>query len=781
MESELDLELNIQPKPLTNWVNAPEVADLKQDYTSALTAHSIHKDRVDGYIYNLLGKTNFKKSRKRSSVQPKLIRKQAEWRYAALSEPFLSNDKLFKVTPVTYEDSFAAKQNELLLNHQFTVDINRVNLIDTYIRTAVDTGTAILRTGWEEFSYDFEYNKPSYTIEEIDQEDIFNVAKFNRVAKQSKDPHIVQTIPIEWLNAVKVSENETTRRKEELQQQLVSQAQEQLAIAQQNGMGPEELQQRQEAIMQDIQQQVDAVPPAMYMPKSTGSSMKKKTRVINRPTVEVCDYRDIIVDPSCLGNFDKAEFVIYVFDTCKADLIADGRYQNLDAIQNNIQRTDRYDIHGDNFRDPARKKLTAYEYWGNWDIHGDGTKVPIVATWIGDVMIRLEENPFPDKKPPFVFVSYLPVPNDLYGEPDGALLVENQEIIGALTRGMIDLLGRSANSQVGIAKGTLDTVNKDRFDKGLDYEFNPTMPPANAIFQHTYPEIPQSALTLLQLMENDAEALTGVKAYAGGISGDQLGKTATGVRGVLDAASKREMGILRRLADGLIQIAKKIIAMNSQFLNEQEVIRVTNQDFVEVRRDDLVGNFDLALDVSTAEQDNAKSEELSFILQTLGNNVDPSFSQIVLSEICRLKHMPELAERIANFEPKPDPLAEKLKELQVQLAEAEIQKVQAEIQKLGADTQLNSAKAQTEAVNAQVRPMEVQMEMDMNEAKNTLNRALAEKHNLDYLQEIQGIKHKQNMEIQAAQAKAQADKSAQELALRYAFGDFDKTSKKESK
>ena len=781
MESELDLDLNIQPKPLTNWVNAPEVADLKQDYTSALTAHSIHKDRVDGYIYHLLGKTSFKKSRKRSSIQPKLIRKQAEWRYAALSEPFLSNDKLFKVTPVTYEDSFAAKQNELLLNHQFTVDINRVNLIDTYIRTAVDTGTAILRTGWEEFSYDFEYNKPSYTIAEIDQEDIFNVAKFNRIAKQSKDPHVIQTIPIEWLDAIKVSENETTRRKEELQNQLVSQAQEQLAIAQQNGMAPEELQQRQEAIMQDIQQQVDAVPPVMYMPKATSSSMRKKTRVVNRPTVEVCDYRDIIVDPSCLGNFDKAEFVIYVFDTCKADLIADGRYQNLDAIQNNIQRTDRYDIHGDNFRDPARKKLTAYEYWGNWDIHGDGTKVPIVATWIGDVMIRLEENPFPDKKPPFVFVSYLPVPNDLYGEPDGALLKENQEIVGALTRGMIDLLGRSANSQVGIAKGTLDTVNKDRFDKGLDYEFNPTMPPANAIFQHTYPEIPQSALTLLQLMENDAEALTGVKAYSGGMSGDQLGKTATGVRGVLDAASKREMGILRRLADGLIQIAKKIIAMNSQFLNEQEVIRVTNQDFVEVRRDDLVGNFDLALDVSTAEQDNAKSEELSFILQTLGNNVDPSFSQIVLSEICRLKHMPELAERIANFEPKPDPIAEKLKELQVQLAEVQLQKVQAEIQKLGADTQLNSAKAQTEAVNAQVRPMEVQMEMDMNEAKNTLNRALADKHNLDYLQEIQGVKHKQAMEIQGAQAKAQLDKSAQELALKYAFGGFDKSSKKESK
>lgn len=51
-------------------------------------------------------------------------------------------------------------------------------------------------------------------------------------------------------------------------------------------------------------------------------------------------------------------------------------------------------MYADNFRDPARKRITAYEYWGNWDINGDGTKTAIVATFVGSTMIRCELNPF---------------------------------------------------------------------------------------------------------------------------------------------------------------------------------------------------------------------------------------------------------------------------------------------------------------------------------------------------------------------------------------------------
>ncbi|WP_423790334.1 portal protein [Listeria monocytogenes] len=43
-----------------------------------------------------------KPSEGRSKVKPKLIRRQAEWRYASLSEPMLSAEKLFDVAPVSW-------------------------------------------------------------------------------------------------------------------------------------------------------------------------------------------------------------------------------------------------------------------------------------------------------------------------------------------------------------------------------------------------------------------------------------------------------------------------------------------------------------------------------------------------------------------------------------------------------------------------------------------------------------------------------------------------------
>src|SRR5690606_597181 len=98
---------------------------------------------------NVRGKAKPPTVKGRSSVQPKLIRRQAEWRYSALTEPFLGSDKLFTVKPVTFEDDAAAKQNELVLNWQFKTKLNKVKLIDDYVRATVDEGTCIARLGWK--------------------------------------------------------------------------------------------------------------------------------------------------------------------------------------------------------------------------------------------------------------------------------------------------------------------------------------------------------------------------------------------------------------------------------------------------------------------------------------------------------------------------------------------------------------------------------------------------------------------------------------------------------
>lgn len=671
---------------LTDWKNEPNVTDLKSDYDSASSAHSAQMSKINTWLDNLnvTGPAKPKKLPGRSSVQPMLIRKQAEWRYSALTEPFLSTDELFTVSPVTWEDRQAAIQNQLVLNYQFNIKIDKVRFIDDYVRTAVNEGTVIVRVGWREQTQKIKETVPVYAYYPAQTPD--QVAAIQEALQlKLENPNAYHNLPDDIIASVDYSfENR-----------------------------------------------------GAYVARQEGTQEVEYDKIIvNQPTAEVVNSQNVVIDPTCNGDIKQAQFVIYSFETSKSDLEKDGRYKNLDKISasmsNPLNTPDHMteDQSGFNFKDEPRKKFIAHEYWGYWDINGDGKTVPIVATFVGNTMIRLEENPFPDKQIPFVIVPYLPVTRSIYGEPDGALLEDNQKIIGATTRAMIDILARSANGQTGIRKDMLDVTNRRKFDKGEDYEFNANVDPRQGVYMHTSPEIPQSAPLMIQYQNNEAESLTGVKSFSQGIASQALGDVAAGIRGALDAASKRELGILRRLAQGIVDIGYKFVSMNAEFLSEEEVVRITNDDFVSVRRDELAGNFDLKLSISTAEADNQKAQELAFMLQTMGNSLPFEMSQMVLSDIARLRNMPDLAKRIEKYQPQPDPLAQRKAELEIALLEAQI----AETQSKAIENRASAGYKATQAGN-------VQSDTDLK--------------NLDYIEQESGVKQARDVERIQAQAQSQ--------------------------
>lgn len=673
---------------LTNWKKEPTLQQLKSDFDAARPTQQAQVSKIKSWNELLAGRGRAKpaKVKNRSSVQPKLIRRQGEWRYSALTEPLLGTPDMFTVKPLTFEDVKGAEQNGLVINHQFRTQINRVKFIDDYIRSTHDDGTSIIQVGWERQTRKTMVQTPVYDYLEVDPAvDAAYLQQLDQAFQlKTSDPR---------------SYNEQT---------------------------PQELKLAVDFFLEN--QQVTKV-----VANGQTTEVEKEEVIVNRPTLKIHDPANVTIDPACEGEFERATWVALSFETSKADLLrSPGRYSNLDKVdwslasgvlndgEHSSRTPQNYNLHDD-----SRKRLLAYEYWGYYDINDDGVLVPIVATWIGNTLIRLEESPFPDGKLPFVVVTYLPVKRELYGETDAELLEDNQAILGALMRGMIDLLGRSANSQRGFAKGMLDTLNKKRFEDGSDYEFNPNVPVQSGLIEHKYPELPQSAMMMLNLQNQEAEALTGVKSFAGGMSGNAYGEVAAGIRGVLDAASKREMAILRRLALGMIQIGQKIIAMNAVFLSEEETVRITNDEFVTVRREDLKGNFDVIVDISTAEVDNAQAENLSFMLQTLGNTVEFGLVKMILVKIAKLKRMPDLARQLEAYEPQPDPLEQKKKEL-------EIAKLEAEIAELNEKAALSNAKA-LEAM------------------------AKAESISNDTEEKSSGVAHERAMEHVSAQAEANAD------------------------
>lgn len=615
---------------LVDWENPPTIGELTADLKSAKVSHDVHTAEVDDWLRTLNAEQTINAKQGRSKLVPKLVRKQAEWRYAALSEPFLSTDDIFNTEPTTYEDKDTAVQNGMVLNYQLNHKIDKISFIDDYVRTAVDEGTVIVRVEWE----------------------------FEEAQRMVKVPIIER----------------------------------QLAIHPETG----------QIILDPTNNQ------PVFREITTGHKEELKTVTVkNQPSLTICDYNNIVLDPTCNGDIDKANFAIYSFETSLAELKKDKRYKNLDNINfegASVLAEPDHKINSDDsaftFQDKPRKKVIAREYWGFWDIDGSGEVTPIVAVWIGSTFIRLEKNPYPDKKLPFVLVPYLPRRKHLYGEPDASLIDDNQRVIGAVTRGIMDILGRSANAQEGVRKDALDVTNSRKYERGEDYKFNANIDPKTAFHMGTYPEIPRSAIEVLQMQNNDAEALTGVKAFTDGISGQALGTTATGIRSALDATSKRELGILRRLSNGLKQIGRKIMSMNAEFLDDQEIIRITNEEFVTISRDDLGGEYDIKLDISTAEADEQKAGELSFMLQTLGPNAPAEMTNMLLSEIAALRKMPDLAKKLKDFKPTPDPLQQRKAEADVALVEAQVDNERAKAEENTVDIDLKRAKADTERAKA---------------------------------------------------------------------------------
>lgn len=692
-----------------DWKNPPSLLDLKADLTEADSDHRAQVKKIDTWVDNLNMTGNAKISPKagRSSVQPKLIRKQAEWRYASLSEPFLSSDKMISASPETWEDKDGAVQAGIVLNNQFNTKINKQKFIDTAVRAAVDEGTAIFRVGWNFKEIEVEEEQPIYEFQ--------------------PNPGMAQVLE----EVAQIQQRDPTTYRFEIPQDL----KEALRITQETGTPVE--------------------------PIVIGYETVTVTKTVkNHPTVGVENYKRVIPDPTCEGDIDKANFVVYKFPTSYSELKAEGdKYTNLDYIHldnNSILGAADADIDVPqtfNFRDKARKKILAYEYWGYHDIDGTGLLKPFVATWVGDTLIRMEESPIPGGELPFIFVPLMPVKDSLYGEPDGELLEDNQKIIGAVTRGMIDIMARSANGQEGTLKGALDATNKRKKQRGENYEFNASGDPRAAFHMHTFAEIPASAQFMIQAQNYDAESMTGVKAFSDGINSGSLGDVARGISGALDAAGKRESGYLRRISAGLVEVCRKFMAMNAEFMDEEEVVRVTNDVFEPVRRDDLSGEFDYAIDVSTAEEDNAKAQELSFMLQTLGNNVDWGVLKEIFVEIARLRKMPDLAKRIEEYEPQPDPLQQEIAQLQKQELLEKIKLLQAQTQDKFTEADLNQAKA----VDTMASAREKDSKADIND--------------LNFVEQEQGVTQEREKELQSEQSRGNMRLKSHEYALKKQLDD----------
>jgi len=268
--------------------------------------------------------------------------------------------------------------------------------------------------------------------------------------------------------------------------------------------------------------------------------------------------------------------------------------------------------------------------------------------------------------------------------------------------------------------------------QGIDFEYNTTMAD---VYQDQYRGLNQSVFNVMAKNEAAAESSVGVTMMNHGTGGNALGSSAAAVNATTSSSAKREMHIVRGVAeDCIIPMLKKFSRYNKEFLSPEEVSAITDKEYIEPKNDN---EYDIKMTLESAETRVAKAERTGFVLQTMGPNMPPQAMTVLLARYMKLigeldvSHMienPEVSPEEQQAQAKQQAHADKMMELELALMEAKVYNEQAKGQENAVDVELKTAKTETERAKARITNSDSDLK------------------DIDYLEKEAGIPHERELE-----------------------------------
>jgi len=464
--------------------------------------------------------------------------------------------------------------------------------------------------------------------------------------------------------------------------------------------------------------------------------------IVNVPTSELYKIENCFIDPTATKN-SEITFIGTKKEVSINELEKDGIYFNLDKINKDhndlisqTATTSVFDLEFNrdnlisNFEDDKRKKLSMYEYWGTVEL--DGELHNIVACFIGTTLIRLDENPYPDGKIPFIINQCYRQPHTLYGKSMVDMLSDYQYVKTALYRGIFDNIALSNSTQIGIPKGMLSPKEEERYIDGKVFHFNGSN---FTPYKGQYNRIPNEVFGMLDKIDTESNLTSGVVPAQGGQGSQGIYGSQAGKAGQLNSLALRELDMVINISDNLIKpMFRKWIGYMYEYMDRNQIEDITGVDYVDVEKDYSEHRNDFMIDISTQHTDEVKASELSFLLQTLGQSMPEELTRLIMSEIVRLKKMPDFAETIKQYQPEPDPFEQQMKQLELQKLQAEIQAIGSSIQSGQADANLKAAKAreaEAKAIDTNISAVRKKYGIDAKEQREVITaKANADRDNL---------------------------------------------------
>lgn len=494
----------------------------------------------------------------------------------------------------------------------------------------------------------------------------------------------------------------------------------------------------------------------------------EKNTYNNRPYADVLYNEDVFTEPNAV-SIEDSNYIIHRFETTFEKLESDKRYNkdsinkfkaifdkdefgsiNDQAIADDMHDRMTYLTEGGSF-----KKIYVYEYWVK---SKDGIKIISFLNSGAEIEIIAEEK-FEYNWFPFIeFQLYLDE-FKIWGRSLSDVITDEQKFMTSIVRGVIDNMALSNNGQKFVRKGALDSVNFKNLMEGKSViEVNSTEALQNVVFDGRFNELPQSVYNLLQIIEGQAEGLTGVSKMMQGLH-DISTESATSSQIMMSQSQIRLLDIEENIKSSLTKMFSFWIEMIIDYIEDKQMLQITGTTFIE-QKDKLIrkltkqyqvdkmpkdtqikamqlimkeandifdkktSKYDLKIEIATDGLKQIKINQINMLLQQSGpliqaGAIPPKVVQQLAAQLFELFDYPDIAKETREFEPQPDPMQQQMMQLQMAELEAKARKE---------DALAKNALARTEQTMVGTEKDKMSAEADVLNKYADVQKKLAETH-----------------------------------------------------
>lgn len=632
--------------------------DLKHDYKQAKQAKSEIDQLISGWNDAYYGLGLPKVTKNGSSLVRREVAKQIEWMKANMTEPFTSTNHPVRVNSIKGQNQ--ARIMQKYANNEFVNNFDRETFMSQLVDVLLREGTAWTRTGWDFREKVIEENITSITMPELLERQQKGQEPFTITKNEQKDGQ----------------------------------------------------------------------------PETFNVRYKRFTDLCNKATAEVCRNEHILPDPSARDDNDL-RFLFHERLETISSLKESGLYDkdDLDKLESSLDdereestlgsaRNSEAQAYGYKqdykTKDKARRKIKIVEYWGFYDLDGDGIAEPIVATWAEkeDVNLRIEENPMPSKAIPFQRAVYSARPFSLWGNALAYFIEDNQKAVTGISRGILDNMSGANNGQKFIKRGGLDYINFKRMRDG-ERHIMTNKDPREIIQDGGYNVLPASVFNTMEMFVNESRELSGM---SGGMSlnKNSLNKDDNGDM-QLTMAQQKMAGAVRNIGNLISKIVFEWINMAGDFLNPEQIEDLfQNSEKTDYYLFREAKTSKVSCKVGTEVTRSMRLKQINLLMQQskiLGEKAPPGTIEALTAEMFELFDKYDEAEAIRTYVPQPSPEQQMMQQLAILKEQLEVEKLKIEIANLQTESQLNQTKSVSQMAIAKTTLAHKESQINQNNAE----------------------------------------------------------------